>query len=444
MKFVLDGYLVGAQFESQVSSLLDENPDIDIKSLRNVQFDLSEIEFIDCYCAQLLICYIGLFDRQGTIVSLRLPKKKRVRDMIRVWQFDTALKDAVGSRMVRFCDDDDREKYFYPNDQQATFDTRLFPTYYEEANDQEDPESLTPRYNFFGFRSIEVPDNVEVKPEIANSEKRLWQSHNIKSLLERDLKIDVRYFSARIIFEAVFNALRHPSAEIVQTATHSRYIYEESQIRLKFDDSSPSNDPHKKPKKPKKSAVTHYWDNGTSILNIINKKLDAGGIFRTAEAGDYAKTYRLIWKGLNDETPSIDRIVKSDEDADKNSHVSQKLLFVLQPFVSMAPTLFGHASTDETTEDDPRLASVGMGLHLLLDTAVTMFGGKVRVRTANIHMDIYKGKRSQFVDGVEHEKHDYTVEIKQMSDRLPIFPGNIITISIPEQKTPTVKVGQTQ
>jgi len=350
---------------------------------------------------------------------------------LRVWQFDTALKDVVGSRMIRFCDDDTRKKYFYPNDKQSTFDPRLFPTSYGDTNDQNEKDSKSVRGNFFGFRTILVPENVEEKPEIANIEKRCWQSHNIKLLLENDLKIDVRFFSARIIFEAVFNALRHPAADIVQTATHSRHYYQDNQFQLNFD---PSNHERvENVQKNRKSIVTHYWDNGTSILKIIEKKLESDGIFRTSEAGEYSKSYRLIWRGAKEQKPSIDRIIYSDTDANKNSHVSEKLLFILQPFVSMAPTLFGHASSDETIEDDVRLASVGMGLHLLLDTAIRMFGGKVRIRTANIHMNISKGKKRQFVDGIEHEKHDYTVDIKEVPEQLPLFYGNIISVSIPEQ-----------
>jgi hypothetical protein len=123
----------------------------------------------------------------------------------------------------------------------------------------------------------------------------------------------------------------------------------------------------------------------------------------------------------------------TSDDADGTSHLSEKLLFILQPYVSMVPSLYGHTSTAETTDDDPRLASVGMGLYLLLDTTIRMFGGKVRIRTANIHMDISKGKNRQSPRGATTPKYDYTVEVREMSPLLPKFPGNIITISIPEQ-----------
>lgn len=431
MRFQFDGVLVGAAFETQLSHSLSTNLSSPLNSISSVQFDLRDVRFIDCYCAQVLICYIRHFDRQGTLVSLKLPKQKRVRDMLRVWNFDEALRDAVGSRLSRFCDEDDRAHYFPPNEIQTTFDIKLFPTIHHPSNDpgSNSDTGSQPRINFFGFRTIHVPA-VEAKAQYALAEKELWQSPNVRRLLERDLKLDVRFFSARIIFEAVFNALRHPSADIVQTATHTRYFYELSQARLSFNEGSESPP---SPSPPSKSAVVHYWDDGVSLLDIINSNLAEGHGRRTSSAGDFATSYRLLWKAWDDIEPSIDRIVTTSEDADSNSHVSEKLLFILQPYVSMVPSLYGHTSTVETTEDDPRLASVGMGLYLLLDTTVRMFGGKVRIRTANIHMDIYKGKLRQSSRGAATPKHDYTVEVREMSPLLPKFPGNMITISIPEQ-----------
>jgi hypothetical protein len=430
MRFQFHGILVGAAFESELSTSLSSDPSSTLNNVPSVQFDLREVQFIDCYSAQVLICYIRYFDRQGTLVSLKLPKRKRVRDMLRIWNFDEALRDAVGSRLSRYCDEDDRTNYFPPNEVQTSFDVRLFPTTYRPSNNpSNDSETDShPRTNFFGFRTISVPA-VEAKAQFALAEKELWQSPNVRRLLERDLKLDVRFFSARIIFEAVFNALRHPSADIVQTATHTRYIYELNHPRLSFAE----GDEPSSASAPSKSAVVHYWDDGVSLLDIVNKNLAEGKGRRTSPAGDFATSYRLLWKPWDDNEPSIDRIVTTAEDADSTSHLSEKLLFILQPYVSMVPSLYGHTSTAETTEDDPRLASVGMGLYLLLDTTIRMFSGKVRIRTANIHMDISSGKTRQSAHGAPTPKHDYTVEVREMSPLLPKFPGNMITISIPEQ-----------
>lgn len=429
MRFQFEGILVGAAFESQISNTLSTTPNSTLNDTRSVQFDLRDVRFIDCYCAQVLICYVRYFDRQGTQVTIKLPKQKRVRDMLRVWNFDEALRDAVGSRLSRFCDENDRTHYFPPNEKQTTFDIRLFPTIYRRAvvpSNNLDADTH-PRTNFFGFRTIHVP-TAEAKAQRALIEKELWQSPNVRRLLERDLKLDVRFFSARIIFEAVFNALRHPSADIVQTATHTRYVYEQAQLSFDEGRESPSI-----PSSPSKSAVVHYWDDGVSLLDIIEKSLAQGNGRRTSPAGDFATSYRLLWKSWDENEPSIDRIMTTSDDANSASHLSEKLLFILQPYVSMVPSLYGHTSTTETTEDDPRLASVGMGLYLLLDTTIRMFGGKIRVRTANIHMDIYKGKNRQSRRGAVTPKYDYTVEVREMSPLLPKFPGNIITISIPEQ-----------
>ncbi len=431
MKFQFSGILVGAQFESQLSSHISDASITSLNGIHSAQFDLREVSFMDCYCAQVLICYIRYFDRRGTTVSVKLPQRKAVRDILRIWNFDEALRDAVGSRLIRFCDEDDRSHYFPPHEFQSTFNPTLFPAIYPPPNDtgnNSDLESI-PRTNFFGFRTIRVP-SLETKAQCAFAEKELWQTPNVRRILERDLKIDVRFFTARIIFEAAFNALRHSSAEIVQTATHTRYIYELSQKRLPFED---RETPLPIQRTPSKSAVVHYWDDGASIVDIIDKNLAHGNGRRTFPAGDFATSYRLLWKPWNENEPSTDRIITTSEDADSQSHLSEKLLFILQPYVSMAPSLYGHTSTTETIEDDSRLASVGMGLYLLLDTTIRMFGGKVRIRTANIHMDIYKGKKQHKTGGKTIPKHDYTVEIREMSPLLPRFSGNLITISIPEQ-----------
>lgn len=434
MDVTIEGVLVGDKLEVELAKSLTSYKLKRKKHPNNIHFDLSGINFLDCYSAQLLICYLALFDRQGYTTSLELSKRKSVRDILRVWNFDDALKAATGRRMFRYCSSESIEKYFFPHDSQTTFDLDLFPSHYQQPLNQ-DPDDTKPiNRNFFGFRTIDVPNEVHKKPGVANLEKRFWQSHNVKSLLERDLKIDVRYFSARAIFEAVFNALRHPSAEIVQTATHTRYIYEQSQLPLPFSQTQ------KNRKASRKSAVVHYWDNGKSLLDLINQNLNESSKFRTESPGEYAKKYRLRWTGSEQPTPSIDKVFGCDQDAVQDSHTSEKLLFVLQPFVSMSPTLFGHSSSDETTRDNPRLASVGMGLYLLLDTAVTMFGGKVSIRTSNIRMRITKGKKSKTTDGVLFEKHDYLVDIEEMPESLPKFLGNLISISIPEQKSKPTRI----
>jgi hypothetical protein len=431
MIFKFDNLLVGAGFENKIAETLRTFSDFEFKKIRDAQFDLSKVEFMDCYCAQIFICYIRLMERQGTHLTIRLPESKRVRDMMRVWHLDMAILDAVGKHLIYFCENDQKERYFYPHDRQSTFDLRYFPKLQLDSNNPETERvDLNLNENFFGFRSIKVPDDVDEKPICANIEKRTWQNFNIKTLLEKDLKLDVRYFSARIIFEAVFNALRHPSADIVQTATHTRHIYEAAQLKLSL---------HTEKKDiggiPRKSIVTHYWDDGESMLDIIIKNLKENKEFRTSLPGDYAKKYRLSWRGRDEQQNSIDKVVSSNHGATSSSHISDMIVFVLQPFVSTSPDKIGHASSKETKEDNPRLASVGMGLYLLLDTAIGMFDGKVRIRTSNIHVTVSKGKKMQFVDGIELEKHDYMVEIKEMSEKLPKFLGNIITVSIPEQRS---------
>ncbi|MEP1765536.1 MAG: STAS domain-containing protein [Sulfitobacter sp.] len=417
--------MVGSQFELQLAKTLRKNRG----AVQSIHVDLTHVTFMDCYSAQVLISYLTAWDRNGISTTISLPEKKSVRDIMRVWNFDDALKAATGRRMYRFSDDETRQKYFFPNDSQSTFDLDEFPTHYKipTNDDGDDDESIRP--NFFGFRTIKVPSNVHEKPELANDEKRFWQNHNVKTLLERDLGIDVRYFSARVIFEAVFNALRHPSAEIVQTATHTRYIYDRSQqLTLPF------NKTQRNKKQASKSAVVHYWDNGRSLLDLIEENLATKKTFRTSSPGKYFRSYRLKWKNSESKSQSIDRVVGSDLDAEPSSHISEKLLFVLQPFVSMSPTLFGHASTEETTEDDPRLASVGMGLYLLLDTAVANFGGKVIIRTSNVIIRVTKGKKSKKLNGSKIKRHDYVVDIQELPNNLPKFLGNLISISIPEQE----------
>lgn len=428
MDILIKGVVVGDKFERMVASALNARQTSRDRLPNDIHFDLSGLTFLDCYSAQLLICYVSLFDRKGAAVKITLPEAKNVRDILRVWNFDDALKSATRHRMFRYCSEDQQGKYFYPHDKQSTFDLDHFPTQYDtEPNEVAGPHNRRSD-NSFAFRTINVPIEVEKKPEVANQEKKYWQRHNIRSRLEKDLRISVRYFSARIVFEAVFNALRHPDAELVQTATHTRYIYEQSQLPLPFERTQKSR------RNPSKSAVIHYWDNGKSILDLIDQNLMKNENFRTAKAGQYAKTYRLLWKGSADDQPSIDKIVGCDISPTTNSHVGEKLIFILQPFVSMSPTLFGHSSTDETTSDDPRLASVGMGLYLLLDTAVSLFGGKVSIRTANLQMRITKG-RSKLNKNEQHLRiHDYLIDIQELPSALPSFPGNLISISLPEQK----------
>src|SRR6266498_2792970 len=61
-----------------------------------VRIDLSQCEFIDVAGLILLIAYLGRLYREKVALELRLPRDRRVRDFLRVWDFPTAIRDAVG------------------------------------------------------------------------------------------------------------------------------------------------------------------------------------------------------------------------------------------------------------------------------------------------------------------------------------------------------------
>ncbi len=65
-----------------------------------------------------------------------------------------------------------------------------------------------------------------------------------------------------------------------------------------------------------------------------------------------------------------------------------------------------------------------MGLHVLVNTVVDVFGGSLAFRTGSLFMNIRRADRSD-------DEAKYRAKIARASDAVPPFLGNMLTIRLP-------------
>jgi len=350
-----------------------------------LQFDLRRSTFIEAACLiRLIACTTQIFAEGGS-VQFALPANRDVRDFLREWQFPQALREATGMPFIRLVRESDRE-YFGENEKGQ------HPSKYAGASIGPGMERLLSE-RFFSILTMR-PRFAPSKVTAVMQEAGRWEKGLIAAVLQKHLNGPADYVPSRIIYESLTNALRHPNAEIVQTCSH-------------FDDRA-------------KFLTISLWDNGDSIVQTLRRPLSRGDSIRAAVPDD--KHCEFLVKLAITQPPQFERI---RSDYSPTAAVEDHLLLLASVFPGITRDPQGAETiANAALGSHPDLANPGMGLFILINAVVDVFGGSIAIRTANLFMNIKKP--------LPHDPRPVKYRAKLTSFRHQRqFLGNMLTIRLP-------------
>jgi len=378
--------------------------------------DFTDAEYIDI--AALVNCIALMLHRYEAkqLTFFAHPAKKAVRDFLQVWRFPEAVSDAIGVPFSNFLLANDLH---YLNEPQTTYTGRGDGIDALEYDPDWSPQSDSPR-NFFEFLSFFKQDRQAISPEgqflyAPRRVSRRWAEPSILEVLATHMSGDSpKEEIARIlIFEAVSNAVRHPSARVIQVV---------SKFERKFHKKSPAHGSDTSHSEKgwatnKEALRICVWDDGESIDMTLRNALELGPIQAFpippflcerifVQLRDFEGTKK--YEGVVDE---------SDRLTSRSVHSARLLLMSLFPGVSRAisqrvPQVKPFEDPDETA---PRKKL--MEGHLAQITAP-----KPNLEAEGVGFEIsYDGKPQL---GKEIEKHsEKKNDINQISSYLASGPG---------------------
>ena len=354
----------------------------DAASGTGVEFDLRPCRYLEVEAALCVSATLFWCRAKKVAVRLRLPESKATRDFLRQWSVPLAFEESTKMRFWDLVHPTDRT-YFGENpelsDQKYSGRVVLY-----EGRQHSIPENYFPIHTY-------RPSGEHFSHTLATDEAIRWRPEFLTSILARHLRGPQNYLSSRIVWEALMNAIRHPRASLIQTG--SRFYHSSHGLS---------------------HLTLACWDNGLDIVSTLRNGIAAGSIVPESSQTYPEVTYTLNVDGSVSTVTS--RAVPGLESPDH--------------FVLLASTFPGTTSNPAAATsrppvlgDSPRFAGPGMGLYLLLNAAVTVFGGAVSVRSSRFFMNI-KGPRASSSGA------NYSAKIVTRTARY-CFPGNLLVIRLP-------------
>lgn len=385
----------GYVFAETVDTILSENAAAErTNDPRRIVFDFSKTTFIEAAALQVVIAAALRIKREGDAFGLRISESQAVRDFWRAWGFPKALTAALGTdSFVNMTSLGDR--HYFGEDQKHYLPSSLpaHPGF---------PGDSIRSTNFFGFHSLMFEPDTHWS-RLAYEEKDSWNASHIRVVLAGKLGRDSNYFPSRVVFEAVLNALRHPEATIMQTASTDQ-----------------------RTKKGRQFTV-HFWDDGVSMSDTLRRAIERGTKVRGESEQDFARTYLLVESSDDDPESKRESVEVTDTVLQKGISSERALFATILPGVSsdaFGPEL---PVAEEVLHEDIRFGRRGMGLFVLINAVVEVLGGSVAFRTGHLFMNV------RSTTPLERKQSGATlrVRIKRRPAALPGFLGNLITVRVP-------------
>lgn len=442
--------VAGRAFENTIAqNLTDSALSFPLLVDGDIVFDFSEVVYFDIYCLQLFVAYISKCEALSITPRIELPRDEGVRNTFRVWGLDYALITATNKSLLSMATQNSRDKYWqqadrkqgrlmlngmYPkcNASRKTTSNRLWEQLKENQYD------WVPRDKYFlGFHTYDllaIPSQVK----IANDEKSFWENNKwISKYFMQRTGLDSGYLASRIIWETLFNSMRHSGAIVAQTSS----LILPPGGNTKGGSGDPLSFALKSEieiQKPIKGTTTfiNFWDDGSDMLSVLKQKLvgygDASSKLRTGHDDEFFTRYKISFFD-RDKVKKVDFI---DSNLEFNSSFPDQILLTALtfPYLSSSPELPGHDADEDVKRMDHRRAARGMGLYNLLRAVVISLSGEVRFRFGEYYVRI----RKNGYKGIRHAdewQHDFNVEVWEQDASLPPIKGNLISVKIPAQIT---------
>lgn len=358
---------------------------------RDYVIDISKCVFIEPASLLFLLAFLTKRSSKKWSTTLNLPKNKGVRDFLRIWNFPEAIYSATHRPLFRSVIEDNR-KYFGENTTVA--DVKYAGRLLDNGHDR----LLSDR--FFGIKTFVLSQQSRAR-KVTDESKR-WETVLVKSILSRYLPGPSSYVASRLVFESMTNAIRHPGADVIQTTSLLQQPDKSANISEGF-------------------FTLSFWDNGVSMVDTLRDAINRGKSVQSKPMAKFYCDYEVIEEApFNKRTSSI---ISSSFLPDKTT--SDVILFVSTTFPGITRDIAGQGHEvhkDIEEEDEPALRSPGMGLFILLNAAIDVYGGSVSFRTKNLFMNIKKSNTAET---------KYRAKVQRFDDSISFFPGNMLTIRIP-------------
>jgi hypothetical protein len=376
----------------------------------NVNFDLSECRFIEVPTLVYLIATLTARSRRGLHSSMTLPRSKDVRDFLREWLFPDAVRDAVGLPFSKVVVEQDVKDYFGENRGPAN------PKYgsLSEHHWFEGQVHRVLSGNSFGLVTYFL-QRLASDALLAMDESKRWQDRLVRSVLKRHLGAVAPsgFVASRIVFEAMTNAVRHPKGTLIQTGSRFVFPKNTNATTVASDDASrPANRGH---------LILVFWDDGDSMIDTLRRALIEDRPIRSGSIPNLDPTYAARIVGPYGE--AIEEVeVRATETPNLATRDELLLLATTFPGITRDVEGLGRVENTELRASEPLLDAPGMGLYVLLNAVIDVFGGSVGFRTKNLFMSIKRSSVAQI---------NYDATIHQIHANLPTFVGNLVTVRLP-------------
>lgn len=356
--------------------------------------DFSECIFIEVSTMMLLIAlFSDRVDRKLETI-IKLPTSKRIRDVMRTWNFPDAISRATGRPFSLLVTKGDL-KYFgeNPDHSHQTYQTKYF----------DDSISHLVHSNFFSIISFS-PAEVS-KTRLVTEESKRWEGGLIRSVLAKHLNGPDGYMASRVVYESMTNAARHPGASLIQVGS-------------KFCKPGEQNGDQKG------HFTISFWDDGRSMIDTLFSAITSGPVRSKETPQEFYKEHLVVLKDHTGTTKS-EFTVFSGQELNDNPYEYEVLFAATFPGITSDIEGKEHNVHEDVVKNNPEFTSPGMGLYVLLNTAIDIFGGSVAFRTKNYFMNVKK-RTPKSAPNVFKAKIQYFDE-----EKFPPFKGNLITVRLP-------------
>jgi len=358
--------------------------------------DMSQCEYIEVSALVYLLAVLADRVANGLRTRLRLPEHKPTRDFMRVWLMPQAVRSISGCRFFDLVADDSR-RFFGENE------TPEGNTYTRAFHGGALRHLVNER--FFALNCI-APQRSSTTHLVAQESAR-WDEPLIQSVLRTHLDGPASYVGSRIVYESMTNALNHGGASTVVTA--SKFC-----ASSKHDTSNAGH------------FTVSFWDDGTSMIETLLEALRAGKEIKSGTAHQEPEEHLLIFADHGGRT-RCEQIVSSALVPSIASERHEVLFALTLPGITRD---LHRVECDRACAylPDQSAAGPGMGLPVLLNTAIDVFRGSVAFRTDRYFMNIKRASGSS----VAHYRAK--IELRDDPD-WPPFRGNMVTVRLPLKKT---------
>lgn len=366
----------------------------------DIVFDMRRCTYIEVASLMRLISLFSDRQRKGLRTQIALPLSKDVRDFLRVWGFPNALFQATQLPFYEVVPKEDH-RHFGENKNPSDI---KYTTFYDSLGTA---RLLSNR--FFSFLATRIKKGDSITSTVVKESMR-WQDDLVMSILRNHLSGPdnaENYVPSRIIYEAMSNACRHPNCSLIITT--SRFSY-----------SDPSA------KDPTGQFTIVVWDDGESMMDTLKRPLVEGKSIRAIRP---ILNQKFLVKFVDLDGKESEEVYPTDFLPTADSKDYLVLFATMLPGITRDPAGTGHTVHPELLSV-PELTLPGMGLYVLLNTVIDIFGGSVAFRTNRFFMNLGRPKKQE----IERFGTEYKAKIQQFSETLPPFLGNMITIRLPIRK----------